>query len=82
MQCRYTNIMPVPEKHSWYLFEREREKEREREQAGGVAGMGRKRGRKNPQADSTMSGEPDVGFDPRILRSQPALKSRIRQSTN
>lgn len=64
------------------LFEREREKEREREQAGGVAGMGRKRGRKNPQADSTMSGEPDVGFDPRILRSQPALKSRIRQSTN
>jgi len=41
-----------------YLFEREREWDR-----------GAERGGENPQADSSLSMEPDMGLDPRTLRS-------------
>ena len=40
----------------------------ESEQGGGAEG--------EREADSLPSGEPDVGLDPRTLRSQPELKSK------
>lgn len=41
-------------------------REREREQTGG---MGQREREENPQADSTLSMEPDMGFNLMTLRS-------------
>jgi len=47
--------------------EEQREREREKEHEwGGAEGEGE---RENPEADFLLSGEPDIGLDPRTLRS-------------
>ena len=62
-----------------YLFE----KKKEEGVHVGVRGDGqRERERENPQADSNLYMEPNVGLDPRILRSLLELKSRVRCSSN
>ena len=45
------------------------------------AGGGTHEERKNPQADSPMSVEPNAGLHPRTLRTWPEWKSRVRWST-
>ena len=55
-----------------YLFIYLREREQERAFRRGAEGEG-----EYPQADSRLSMEPNVGLDPKILRS-PEPKSKVR----
>ena len=52
---------------------------REKESRGGSRGRG---GEKESQTDSTLSMKPNVGLDPRTLKSWPEAKPRVRSSTD
>ena len=45
-------------------------------------GQGGRKGVRESQADSPVSMETDMGLDPKTLKSQPKLKSRIGSLTN
>ena len=56
-----------------------REKERESAHRGGRRDRGREG---ESQAHSMLIAEPDMWLDPRTLRSEPELKSRVGRLTN
>ena len=57
------------------------EREHAQECSGG-RGEGRAEGERESQADSLLSREPNMGLNPKTLRSQPGRKSTVGHSTD